>query len=77
MKITKQYNWNRRDFTYDARCEHCEAISTNNSGYDDNNYYQNVVPDIKCKNCGESSNSKVSTEPKSVTVPRYSDNQIM
>ena len=74
MKIIKTYNWFRRDFTYDAKCEHCEHIEKGNSGYDDSNYYNNVVPDIKCQNCGESSNSKQSDELKTIVIPKYNPN---
>ncbi len=68
MKITKTYNWNRRDFYFDATCEHCGAVEKDNSGYDDDNYYNNVMPNRKCKSCGESSNSKGTAES---TTPRY------
>lgn len=77
MKITKTYNWNRRDFSFDAKCEHCGSTSKHNGGYDDANYYNNVVPDMKCEKCGESSLSKASDEPKTVTVPRYGSNITM
>lgn len=77
MKIKKTYNWNRRDFYYDAECEHCGNISKNNSGYDDSNYYNNVVPDMKCGKCGESSNSKETEVPKSIVLPKYNPNQII
>lgn len=55
MKITNKYNWNRRDFSYDHQCENCKNIETKCSGYDDENYYVNVQPNIKCKSCKESS----------------------
>lgn len=73
MRITKTYGWNRRDFSYDAKCEHCGHTERNRSGYDDSNYYNNVVPGSKCPACGESSNSKAAADgaPDTVTVPRY------
>jgi hypothetical protein len=77
MKITKTYDWSRRDFSYDTECEHCGHIQNNGGGYDDANYYNNVVPNLKCRNCGESSNSKETTAPKTVTVPRYNPGLIM
>lgn len=78
MQITKTYNWNRRDFSYDAKCEHCGNESKNNSGYDDANYYNNVVPDMKCDACGESSNSKkIEGAPTTRVVPKYDPNQIL
>lgn len=77
MKITNTYNWNRRDFSFDATCEHCGGVDKKNYGYDDANYYNNVVPDIKCSNCGESSNSKPTDQPKTMTIPKYDSNIIM
>jgi hypothetical protein len=77
MKITKTYNWNRRDFCFDSECEHCGHKETNHSGYDDSNYYQNVVPDMKCDKCGESSNTKESNAPKTVVVPKYDSHVVM
>lgn len=79
MKITNTYSWIRRDFYFDAKCEHCGNVEKGNSGYDDSNYYNNVVPDIKCNKCGESSNSKTveTTAPKTISVPRYDPNVTM
>jgi len=77
MKITKTYNWSRRDFSYDATCEHCGHIERSGSGYDDDNYYNNVIPKVNCKKCGESSNSKSTDAPKTVVVPRYDPNIVM
>lgn len=75
MKITKTFNWNRRDFSYDAKCEHCNHEQKNNTGgYDDSFYYNNVIPDKKCSKCGESTNSKESSEPKSIIIPKYNQN---
>lgn len=75
MKITNTYDWNRRDFSYDAQCEHCGNVEKKKSGYDDSNYYNNVVPDMKCGNCGESSNSKkIEGAPETVIVPKYDPN---
>jgi len=77
MKITKTYNWSRRDFCYDTKCEHCGHTEKHGGGYDDANYYNNVVPNQKCEQCGESSNSKATDEPKTVVVPKYDPNVVM
>ncbi len=77
MKIKKTYNWNRRDFCFDTTCEHCGSEEKNHSGYDDTNYYNNVVPDMKCQKCGESSNSKGTSEIRTVVVPKYNENVVM
>ena len=78
MKITKTYDWSRRDFSYDAKCEHCGNEQKHRSGYDDSNYYNNVIPNMKCRKCGESSNSKpIDDAPKTVTIPRYDPHVVM
>lgn len=43
----------RRDFTAEMTCESCNHKQIDNSGYDDAFYHQNVIPNIKCKKCGE------------------------
>ena len=75
MKIIKQYNWSRRDFCYDAKCEHCNHIEKNISGYDDDNYYNTVIPGMICKSCGESTVSKPSGELTTIIVPKYNPTQ--
>jgi hypothetical protein len=78
MKITKTFNWNRMDFSYDTKCEHCGNIVKNiGCGYDDNNFYNNVIPNQVCKKCGESTNSKISDEPKTKVIPKYNPNLYM
>lgn len=80
MKITEQFNWNRRDFSFKATCEHCGHEETHTSGYDDYHYYNKVVPDMKCGGCGESSNSKPHpnpTAPKTIVVPKYRSDTIV
>ena len=54
MKVTKRYNQHRRDVTVDLECENCQATKTVR-GYDDTNYWVNVVPNFKCDECGKSS----------------------
>ena len=56
MKIVKMLNQNRRDFWADMECEGCGHKETHVSGYDDRNFHDNVIPAIKCKNCGKSRN---------------------
>jgi len=75
MKITKTYNWNRRDFCFDATCEHCSNVKKDLSGYDDSNYYDNVVPNMKCDKCGESTKSKpIEGILETRTIPKYNPN---
>lgn len=78
MEIIKTYDWHRRDFSYDAKCEHCGFVATNQTGgYDDDNYYNNVIPGWKCPKCGESSRSKDSGKSKSKIIPKYDPNKIL
>jgi len=54
MKVIKRYNQYRRDLSIDMECEGCGAVETDNSAYDDENFWVNVVPKFQCKNCGKS-----------------------
>ena len=56
MKIRKMLNQYRRDFYADYECESCGYIERNVSGYDDRNFHDNVIPNMKCKQCGKSRN---------------------
>lgn len=55
MKVTRRYNQHRRDLHIDMECEGCKATETDNSAYDDTNFWVNVVPNFKCKACDKSS----------------------
>jgi ribosomal protein S27E len=56
MKVLKKYNQNRRDCYIDIECEGCGNKKENVSAYDDRYFWDNVVPDMKCKKCGKSAN---------------------
>jgi transcription elongation factor Elf1 len=58
MKIKKLISQHRRDFTALMECEFCQHQEMDNSGYDDRYYHDNVIPNMKCKECGESTISK-------------------
>ena len=55
MKIKKIISQHRRDFSAILECEHCETEEKLTSGYDDDFYHRNVIPNMTCKNCGEKS----------------------
>lgn len=55
MKIKRILNQHRRDFNAIYVCEGC-GFEEESSGYDDRNFHDNVIPRIKCKQCGKSSN---------------------
>jgi len=50
MKIKKILTQHRRDFTAIYQCEHCE-YEFEDTGYDDEHFHKNVVPDMECKKC--------------------------
>ena len=52
MRIKKIISQHRRDYTAVMICEHCNH-EQKDSGYDDANYHQNVIPKIKCDVCGK------------------------
>jgi rubredoxin len=52
MKIQKITSRNRRDFYAIYECEHCGYATNEKSGYDDAFFHSQVIPKMKCKNCG-------------------------
>ena len=52
MRIKKIISQYRRDFTAEYECEHCGFMKIN-SGYDDANFHNNVVPNMECEKCGK------------------------
>ena len=55
MKIKKITSQTRRDFYAIYVCEGC-GNEYSSSGYDDDYYHENVIPDMKCKACGKTRN---------------------
>jgi hypothetical protein len=39
-------------------CEFCQHEEINNRGYDDRYYHDEVIPNMECKKCGESTIKK-------------------
>ncbi len=52
MRIKKILRRHRRDFFAIYQCEHCDHKSEG-SGYDDSNFHDYVVPEMKTPACGE------------------------
>lgn len=52
MRIQKKVSQHRRDFRAIYECEHCRATHES-SGYDDANFHDNVIPRMKCTQCGK------------------------
>jgi hypothetical protein len=53
MKIIKIVSQSRRDMEVDMQCESCNHIEKGVYAYDDDNFHENVIPAMECKNCGE------------------------
>ena len=52
MHIKEITSQGRRDFKAIYKCEHCGAQVTM-GGYDDDNFHRNVIPEMKCNDCGK------------------------
>ena len=52
MKIKKMLYQHRRDFRAVYECEHC-GNEKEGQGYDDDNFHRNVIPTMKCEQCGQ------------------------
>lgn len=52
MNIKNIISQSRRDFEANYECEHC-GHEYKSYGYDDANFHKNVIPDMKCRNCGK------------------------
>ena len=53
MHIKQINSQHRRDFYAVYECEHCGHVTGEKQGYDDANFHNNVIPAIKCPNCGK------------------------
>lgn len=72
MKIKKITSQSRRDFWATMECEHCGNAEINVSGYDDAYFHANVIPDMKCKQCG-----KKASEDYRPIAPKYGANEVV
>lgn len=71
MKIKEIKSQTRRDFKAIYECEHC-GVTKEESGYDDANFHQNVIPQMKCASCG-----KKSPDNYRPLAPKYPDNKLI
>lgn len=60
MKLIKILSQHRRDFKGQYKCEFCDHIEIDKSmdSYDDRNYHDNIIPNIKCPKCNKSTISE-------------------
>ena len=68
MKIKKYISQHRRDFRAEYVCEHC-GFSYEGSGYDDEHFHKKIIPNMKCKSCGEISPQDY--KPRTTKYPDY------
>jgi len=68
MKIRKIISQHRRDFRAIYECEYC-GFETEGTGYDDNHFHRNVIPEMKCIACGKKADA-TSYRP---LAPKYSE----
>lgn len=59
MQIKTIVSQSRRDFTAIYECESC-GHTKRDYGYDDANFHENVIPAMKCDECGKSSGVQTS-----------------
>jgi rubrerythrin len=66
MKIKKRVSQHRRDFTAIYMCEHCDH-ETKSHGYDDAYFHEEVIPAMKCPECGKSASDAY--QPQATKYP--------
>lgn len=60
----------RRDFTAEITCESCDHTEILGAGYDDSYYHNEVLPNIECSKCGESTiSANKPVEPQQTKYP--------
>lgn len=69
MKIKEKLSQHRRDFWAIYECEHCGYETDKESGYDDANFHQNVIPNMKCPECGKTATDEY--KPMSTKYPEH------
>lgn len=71
MKIKAIHSQHRRDFQATYECEHCGAESKG-AGYDDAHFHNNVIPAMKCGDCG-----KAAAENYRPLATKYDENEVV
>lgn len=59
MKIKEKTFQMRNDFSAILICEFCKSEQVLDGGYNDSYYYNNVLPEIHCNQCGKDAHGKV------------------
>lgn len=71
MKIKEIVSRFRRDFNAVYICEHCNH-EEKCGGYDDANFHQNVIPKMKCSECG-----KMASKNYRPLATKYKDEEVV
>lgn len=55
MKLIEKLDQHRRDFKGKYECQGCGNTEEDKGlySYDDDNFHDNVIPNMKCENCGK------------------------
>lgn len=61
MQIKARVSQYRRDFKAIYVCEFCGYETAESYGYDDANFHNNVIPNMKCNECDKSSGAPSSS----------------
>lgn len=75
MKLTRKYNQIRRDCYCETECENCGYKEIDTGAYDDDNFWQNVIPNRKCKECDKST-FEMGIAPEKITT-KYNQFEII
>ena len=69
MKLISVLSQHRRDFQGIYQCEFCDNVEQDKSldSYDDRNFHDNVIPNMKCSSCGKSTISEGGNVDKTPT----------
>ena len=62
MEIVKINSRMRNDFWADFKCGQCGHVLYDKSGYSDNNYHANVIPNAICPECSKSESGETKEE---------------
>ena len=76
MKLISVDEQSRRDCWITIQCENCDEVETNVSAYDDRNYWDNVLPNRKCKKCGKSTND-INPKIRQKIHTHYAENEVV
>jgi len=74
MQLLQKKNQHRRDCDADVKCESCGHDEEIKGAYDDRYYWDNVLPNRKCKECGKSTND-INPEIRQSIATKYAEGQ--